>query len=57
MQSQQVRQQPRGWECLTMSSDSESAEIAYEGGNGQILPVRTSTWTMDQPGHHQRPWE
>ena len=31
MQGQQVCQQPRGWECLALSRDSESAEIAYVG--------------------------
>ena len=55
MQGQQLCQQPRGWECLALSSDSESAEIAYVGGHGQILPVRTST--LNQPRHHWRPWE
>ena len=45
MQGQQVCQQPRGWECLALSRDSESAEIAYVGSDGRILLVRTSAWT------------
>ena len=31
MQGQQVYQQPQGWECLALSRDSESAEIAHVG--------------------------